>query len=465
MPLVLGVAASASGATVELRDSDDGRVYGSGRAAIPAEAISTGEQDPAVWWQALMDARHDAGGALGIAGIAVAAPVPGLVVVDAKGRLLRSARLAGARAARRDAEDLLDRLGPTEWSEATGSIPDAGSTIAQLAWLRRCEPETFDRVAGVLAPPDWLTFRLGSRAVTDRGAASTTGFWSPREERWRPDLLALVDDGKDWSTCLPRTLAPGDPVGDREGVVIAGGTGDVMSAAVGLGLASHDVGVSLGGPAAVFAVRDRPTEDVTGSVRGYAGTDHFLPCAPIPDFDRTIASFTRLLGVERAHFDRLALHAPTGAEGLVFVPPSNLGSAGALVGIPDEMTPEVIARAVLEGVACAVLDALDELRAADVPVGGTLSLFGDPTPSRGFAQLIADLAQRPVVVAKGDPTATGACVRAASVVAGRPIDEVVQAWGLGGGRVVEPDRRAPAAELRAAVRAAVDRVREAERDD
>lgn len=464
MPLVLGVAASEHGATVELRDSDDGRVYGSGRAVIPAEAVSVAEQDPAVWWQALMDARHDAGGAMGIAGLAVAAPVPGLVVVDAKGRLLRPARLSGGRAATRDADELLERLGPTEWSGATGSTPDAGSPLAQLAWLRRSEPETFDRVAGVLAPPDWLTFRLGARAVTDRGTASTTGFWSPREERWRPDLLALVDDGKDWSTCLPRVWTAGEPVGDRDGVLIAAGTGDLMSAALGLGLAPRDVGISLGAPAAVFAVRDRLTEDPTGSVRGYAGTSHFLPCAPTVDVDRTVASFTRLLNVERTHFDRLALHAPTGADGLVFVPPSNAGGSGALVGIPDSMTPEVLARAVLEGVACSLLDALDRLRAADVPVGGMITLLGDPGPSRGFAQLIADLAQRPVTVAQGDPAATGACVLAAAVVTGRSVGEVAQSWRLGGGRVFEPDQRAPAAEVRAAVEAAAARVRERQRD-
>ncbi len=143
MPLVLGVASSTRGATVELRDSDDGRIYGSGRGAIPLDAVSRVEQDPALWWQALVDARHDAGGALGIAGIAVAATVPGLVLVDGKGRLVRPARLPGGRAAASDARALVEHLGPTDWCVATGSVPDASSPIAQLAWLRRSEPAAF----------------------------------------------------------------------------------------------------------------------------------------------------------------------------------------------------------------------------------------------------------------------------------------------------------------------------------
>lgn len=464
MPLVLGVASSPRGASVELRDSDDGRVYGTGRGPVPHDAVSTVEQDPALWWQALVDARHDAGGALGISGIAVAATVPGLVAVDGNGRLLRPARLAGGRAARSDARALVDRLGPTDWLAATGSVPDAATPIAQLAWLRRSEPDAYARVAGVLAPPDWLTFRLGRRAVTDRGAASTTGFWSPREEQWRADLLALVDDQRDWGASLPRVIPSGEPVGDRDGVLIAAGTGDVMSAAVGLGLAPHDVGISLGSPSAVFALRERPTEDPTGSVRGYAGVNQFLPCARALDVDATITSFTRLLGVERAHFDRLALHAPLGANGMVFAPPARSGDPGTLAGIPDDVGPELIARAVLEGVACSLLDSLDHLRAADVPIGGSLSLVGDPIPSRAFAQLLADLAQRPVAVPKGDRVATGACVLAASVVTGRPAGEIAAAWRLGEARVFEPDPRVPGADVRAQVQHAWARVRGDEGD-
>ena len=465
MPLVLGVASSTRGATVELRDSDDGRIYGSGRGAIPPDAVSNVEQDPALWWQALVDARHDAGGALGISGIAVAATVPGLVLVDGNGRLLRPARLPGGRAASSDARALVERLGPTDWCVAAGSVPDASSPIAQLAWLRRSEPEAFAHIAGVLAPSDWLTYRLGRRAVTDRGVASTTGYWSPREERWRADLLALVDDQKDWATSLPRVLAPGDPAGDRDGVLIAPGTGDVMSAAIGIGLAPHDVGISLGAPAAVFALREQPTEDETGSVRGFAGSTHFLPCAPMLGVDSTIASFTRLLGVERAHFDRLALHAPPGAHGMVFVPPTGTGGTGSLTGIPDNVGPEMIARAVLEGVACAVLDSVDTLRDADVPIGGMLALVGDPTPSRAFAQLLADLAQRPVSVPPGNRIAAGACVLAASVVTGRPSDEVAEAWRLREARVFEPDHRNPGRDLRASVQDTWARVRGDERAD
>ena len=65
MPLVLGVESTTRSTTVELRDSEDGRLFGSGRANHPEPTSSEracSDQDPLEWWQALVDARRDAGG-------------------------------------------------------------------------------------------------------------------------------------------------------------------------------------------------------------------------------------------------------------------------------------------------------------------------------------------------------------------------------------------------------------------
>ena len=115
--------------------------------------------------------------------VAVAAPSDGLVVLDAGGNALRPAKVGADLDASVDAEVLVDELGgPDAWSAACGSVPDPSYPIAKLAWLRRVEPDVFARVAKVLTPHDWLTFRLARRFVTDRGDASTTGYSvAPRE--------------------------------------------------------------------------------------------------------------------------------------------------------------------------------------------------------------------------------------------------------------------------------------------
>lgn len=462
MPLVLGVDSTPHATTVELRDSDDGRLYGSGQVQHPPESIGTVEQDPSEWWQALVAARHEAGGALGVAAVAVAAQQPGLVVLDESGRVLRPALVGLDRAAVRDADRLVEALGPEAWAGACGSVPDASSTIAKLAWLRRREPEVVAGIAVVLAPHDWLTYRLARRVVTDRGDASATGYWSPREEQWRPDLLALVDDAKDWGACLPRVLDPLEPAGDREGVLIAAGTGQPMGAALGMALEPHDVVIDLGPGGRVFSVRDRPTEDTTGSVVGLAdATGRYLPLVRSIDASLVIDTFCRVLNVDRSRFEQLAMTGPPGAGGLTLVPALDAHLAGrmvehggALTGIRGDLTPELVARAVVEGIACALLDAIDALRDADVPVGGRLYLTGVASRSHAVQGALADLAQRPVSVPKGDRVATGACVQGAAALLGRPPEEVATAWRLHEAREVEPDTRVDGEEIRAAYRRA-----------
>ena len=94
MPMVLGVDCAATSTTVELRDVDDGKVFATGRAAPPGDDGATTEQAPTAWWQGLVDARHQAGGALGVAAVAVAAQQQGLVLLDAGHQVLGRAILA-----------------------------------------------------------------------------------------------------------------------------------------------------------------------------------------------------------------------------------------------------------------------------------------------------------------------------------------------------------------------------------
>jgi xylulokinase len=457
MPLVLGVHSAMSSTKVELRDSDDGREYGSGRAAHPNAAPPVSEQDPMDWWHALVEARHDAGGALGVSSVAVAAQQHALVVLDQQGRVLRPAKLWNDTEAEPDAADLVDALGgPSEWAHATGSVPDASFAVAKLAWLRRREPDVFDRTAKVLLPHDWLTFRLSRKVVTDRGDASATGYWSPREERWLPEVLALIDPERDWDGQLPRVLAPDEQAGDREGVVISAGTGEAMAAALGVGLQPRDLMVSIEGSASVFTVRDRPTEDPSGAVAGFAdATGRFMPLVRAPvGLDMTDA-FARVLGVDATRFDQLALTGPSGAGGMTFVP-GVAGGSGSLHHIASDVSSELIARAVVEGIACCLLDAIDALRSADVPVSGRLFLIGGGARGHAFQQVLADLSGRAIAVPKGDRIATGACVQATAALHGVPPEQVAQAWGLDRAREIEPSGRVDAEAIRAVYRAARD---------
>jgi xylulokinase len=468
MPLVVGVDSSTTSCKVEVRDADTGALVGSGRAAHQPTTPPRSEQDPRQWWTAFEDACAEAGvrGRNRPAAIAVAGQQHGMVVLDAGGAVVRPAKLWNDTESAEDAAALVVQLGPDRWAASCGSVPLAAFTITKLRWLKRCEPEEFRRVARVLLPHDWLTAQLTGSFTTDRGDASGTGWWSPSDERYRFDLLALVDDRTAWEEVLPAVLGPAAPAGEWEGMVVGPGTGDNMAAALGLGLVPGDVALSLGTSGTAFCVSDRPTTDGTGAVAGFAdATGRYLPLVCTLNATKVTDAVARLLGIDAAALDELALSASAGAGGLVLVPhldgertPNRPGATGSLVGIRSDVTRENLARAAIEGVVCNLLAGADELRRWEPAAArGRLMLIGGGARSRAYRQIVADLTGRPVLVADTDElVARGAALQAAVVLNGAPFEDVAAAWDLGRPTTVEPDPHVDADGIRATYAAVAD---------
>jgi xylulokinase len=462
MPLVAGVDSSTSACKVEIRDAESGQVVATGRAPHPTTTPPRSEQHPQEWWTAFESACADAGvfGNHRPAAISVAGQQHGLVVLGVGGDVLRPAKLWNDTESAADATALVATLGAHAWAEACGSVPVASFTITKLHWLRRCEPEVFGRMASVLLPHDWLTRQLTGRLTTDRGDASGTGWWSPAEERYRPDLLELVDQSVQWSEMLPEVLAPTEAAGEWKGMVVGPGTGDNMGAALGLGLRPGDLALSFGTSGTAFCVSEEPTADGTGTIDGFAdATGRYLPLVCTINATKVTDAVARLLGVDAAGLDALALAAPAGSGGLVLVPhldgertPNRPDATGALTGIHSDVTREQLARSAVEGVVCNLLHGAQRLdcwesRTSD----GHVLLIGGGAHSAAYRQVVADLTSRPVLVPDvGEPVARGAAMQAAAVLTGRSFDDLADAWGIGCTVAVEPDPSVDGAAIRAA---------------
>lgn len=458
MPLVMGVDSSTQSTKVEVRDAETGARVGAGRAPHAMTSPPRSEQFPEDWWDALVAARRIAEREHPADAVSVAAQQHGLVVVDTNGSVIRPAKLWNDTESAPDAGWLRSQLdgGAAAWAEACGSVPLAAFTITKLSWLHRSEPEAFARIARVGLPHDWLAWRLTGEWTTDRGDASGTGYWSPAENRWRTDLLDIVDAETDWAAALPTVLE----------ATAALGTGDNMAAALGLGLRPGDVAISLGTSGTVFAVSDTPTSDPTGAVAGFAdASGRFLPLVCTLNATRVTNAVARLLGVDLGHLDALAAEASPGAGGVTVLPyfdgertPDRPDATGVVSGLRADVNREQLARAAFEGVVCGLLDGLDALRAIGVPVeGGRLFLVGGGAQSAMYRQVVADLAQRAVTLPGETELVTlGAAVQAAARLQEQSIVAVQAAWDVGRGSDVEPRIDESAA---AAVRAAYASVR------
>ena len=391
-----------------------------------------------------------------------------MVVLDASREVIRPAKLWNDTESAPEAASLIDRLpgGRKEWADACGLVPVASFTITKLAWLRSNEPEAFERLAHVVLPHDWLTFRMTGSLTTDRGDVSGTGYWSAASGTYRWDLLALVDAERDWSTVVPAVLGPRDVAGEWQRASVGPGTGDNMAGALGVGLRSGDVAVSIGTSGTVYSVCDSPSADPSGIVAGFAdATGRHLPLVCTLNATKVTDAVARLLGVGHEAFDELVFGAEPGASGLTLLPyldgertPDRPSATGVISGMRSDVSRERLARAAVEGVVCGLLDGLDVL-GAFAPADGRLILVGGGARSCAYRQVLADLSGRAVLVPRAEEqVATGACVQAAAVAAGADPIDVADRWKLGEGDVVEPG---PAASAAADVRAAYASLRDA----
>ncbi|MCL4156955.1 UNVERIFIED_CONTAM: hypothetical protein GTU68_054052, partial [Idotea baltica] len=363
---------------------------------------------------------------------------------------IRPAKLWNDTTTAPDAGWLIGQLdgGAAEWSDRCGSVPLAAFTIAKLSWLHRSEPENWSRVAGVCLPHDWLTLQLSGSLVTDRGDASGTGYWSPRDGSYDLDLLRVVDTELNWAEMLPEVHHHLDVVGEWNGASVAAGTGDNMAGALGLGLGTGDVAVSIGTSGTVYSVSDEPTQDPTGAVAGFAdATGRYLPLVCTLNAAKVTDTVRSLMGCSIDEFEQLAMQggAPSGALP-VLVPyfdgertPNLPDATGKITGLRTGTTREQLALSAVTGVVCGLLDGLDALGAAGARTDGAMWVTGGGARSAVYRQVLADCSGRVVHTSPIDEAvAAGACVQAVAVLERADPLEVRASWNVGEVPLTEP---------------------------
>ncbi|GAB3592646.1 xylulokinase [Angustibacter peucedani] len=452
--LVLGIDSSTQSCKAVLVRADDGTVVDQAQAPHPGGT----EVDPGAWLDALTRTTADL--LPRAAAVAVGGQQHGMVALDAEHRPVRPALLWNDVRSAAQAEQLVQEWGGEQaTADAVGSVLVASFTATKLRWLRDHEPEHAAAVRRVLLPHDLLTWTLAGRPdvpTTDRGDASGTGYFSPADDAWRPELAeSALGHGFE----LPRVAGPSETVGRTDGgAVVAPGTGDNMAAALGLGLQPGDVAVSIGTSGVASLVATSASADPSGDVAGFCdATGAYLPLVCTLNAARVLDTTARLLGVDHDGLASLALQAPAGAGGVTLLPyldgertPNRPDATGTLHGLTTSSGPEHLARAAVEGLLCSLADAVDRL----VEVTGTavqrVVLVGGGARNHAVRRLAPAVLGRPVVVpGEAEYVALGAARQAAWALSGAAS---APTWPLPDVQTFEadptPDVRAAYARLR-----------------
>ncbi|RST56346.1 xylulokinase [Variovorax sp. MHTC-1] len=404
--------------------ADDHRIVALARAplSVSRPAPLWSEQSPSQWWEALEAVmtelqRHHGAALSAVRAIGLSGQMHGAVAMDAQGRVLRPAILwnDGRSAAQCDA--LAARVPCL--AAIAGNLAMPGFTAPKLLWMREHEPALFARIACVLLPKDWLRFGLSGERASDMSDASGTLWLDVAARDWSDELLAACGLTR---AQMPRLVEGSAAAGRlrpelaqrwglKAGVPIAGGGGDNAASAVGMGLVDAGQGfVSLGTSGVIFVCGERfeprPEAAVHAFCHALPGRWHQMSVMLSASSAISWAARSFGLGNEAALLAAAAtLDAEARRRAPLFLPylsgersPHNDADAqGVLFGLTHAHGPADVAYAVAEGVSFGLRDGLDTL----TPPGGDLVLVGGGARSAWWAQLLADILDRPLAICEG----------------------------------------------------------------
>jgi xylulokinase len=259
----------------------------------------------------------------------------------------------------------------------------------------------------VLLPKDYLRLWLTGEHVSEMSDASGTSWLDTGARRWSVDLLAATElevrqmpalvEGTAASGALRRELAT--RWGMPEAVVVAGGAGDNAAAACGLGaVRDGEAFVSLGTSGVLFAANRAYLPNATSAVHTFC---HALPATwhqmgvilSATDSLNWLATLTGTSAAELATSLGERLAAPGRVTFLPYLggertPHNDASVRGVFAGLGHESDRRTLAQAVVEGVAFALCDSRDALRAAGTHVT-RLKAVGGGTRSHYWLEVLA----------------------------------------------------------------------------
>jgi sugar (pentulose or hexulose) kinase len=289
------------------------------------------EQDPLRWWTSLVIACAEARAQAPLAFadvdvVSCSGARQTFVPVSAQGDPIGKGILWSDHRAAAEARVLAEHMGGDDINRARTGIPlDAGAVAAKLAWLAAHQPERLDAAHIILAPRDFIVYRMTDQLVTDTTFASRSGLYDFDGNAVRE--LAGPALGKLPSVVPSDTVVgglkpvPAAELGLRPGVPIVVGAGDRQCEVLGSGASEYHPMVSWGTTANVSVpVQERPVPAPVGAVVTRAADGGWLLEGGLSAAGSFLAWLGRLLDRSTEELGRLAAESGPGARGVVAVP-------------------------------------------------------------------------------------------------------------------------------------------------
>lgn len=372
---------------------------------------SWSEQNPEDWFSGLMEglkeltASHNKNS---IAGISFSGQMHGMVILDKEDKVIRPAILWNDGRTQAECDYLNEEIGRDKISAYTGNMALTGFTAPKLLWVKRNEPENFNKISKIMLPKDYIAYKLSGVHCTDVSDASGMLLLDVKNKCWSKEMLEIIGlkeeqlakiyESYEVVGTLKEDIAKelGFPVNCK---VIAGG-GDQAVASVGTGTVGHGMcNVSLGTSGVVFIASKEYAEVEGNSLHVFAHADgkyHFmgvmLSAAASNKWWMDEIIRTKEYAKEQVDIKDL------GKNNVYFLPylmgertpHNNPNARGTFIGMTMDTTRAQMTQAVLEGVAFALRDSFEITKKLGVTIE-RIRINGGGAKSPLWCKIIANV--------------------------------------------------------------------------
>ena len=404
------------------------------------------EQNPSDWWTAIVNTTRELlkqTDASNIAGIALSGQMMGCLCVDKYGNPLRPHILYCDQRSTDEEALLGEKIDSREFYGITGHRISASYSIEKLMWIKKHEPEIFQKTYKILNAKDYINFRLCGRMATDPSDASGTNAYDLNRWQWSDKIIeaAELDDSLFPEICSSIdvigeiTEAASRETGLKVGTPVICGGGDGSCAGVGVGCISPgSVYNCLGSSSWIALTVEKPIVDEQCRTMNWA---HVVPGLLHPSGTMQTAGSAykwmveQLCGQESAEakssgcnvfdlIDKQLLLSPVGSNKLLFLPyllgertPRwNVDAKGAFIGLTLAHQHSDMLRAVMEGITMN-LGLIVSIFRKHIPID-SITVVGGGAQNVIWQQMMADIYQSEIKIPNylEEATSMGAAVLA-----------------------------------------------------
>ena len=421
--LYLGIDLGTSACKL-LLVAEDGSILNSVTKEYPLLFPRPGwsEQNPEDWWAAVRAGIPEllqGFDAASVAGIGCGGQMHGLVVLDGQDRVIRPAILWNDGRTGDEVEYLNNVIGRDRLSAWTANIAFAGFTAPKLLWLRKHEPENFQKISRIMLPKDYVNYMFTGVHSCDYSDASGMLLLDVKNKRWSREMLDIcgVKDSQmpqlfeSFEVVGTLTTAAATALGLPETVKVVAGAGDNAAAAVGTGtVGAGGCNISLGTSGTVFISSDRFGVDPNNALHAFAHADggyHLMGCMLSAASCNKWFCEEILKTADFAEEQQAIPEEKLGENHVYFLPylmgersPINDTNArGTRIGMTMDTTRADMVQAVLEGVAFAIRDSFEVAKSLGISIPRS-NLCGGGAKSPLWRKIFANVLGIPLDMVK-----------------------------------------------------------------